>query len=60
MSSNKYNKNYFPSVFGSKMDRILKKNDLNKVHGLFDLDHVKAMQKIPSQINKPFTFEHDT
>ncbi len=27
---------------------------------VYDLDHVKAMQKIPWQINRPFTCEHDT
>lgn len=33
---------------------------LRKITVYFDLDHVKAMQKIPLQINKRFTCEHDT
>lgn len=58
MTSNKYNKN---TIFQPYLEGELRKlNDLIQVHCLFDPDHVKAMQKIPSQINSPFTCEHDT
>ena len=55
MTSNKNNKNKFPALFGRRIEKIVK-NDLIQVHCLFDLNHMKAMQKILPQINNPLAW----